>query len=402
MTTTQQNKTQQNRHPSWSPAIVIALIIAIATLGALSVRQYKQIQQLKSANRYALSDHDKHTRKLVAQLTRLQHDFNQRIDQSEQVIGELVNQYQGTQNFVEQLSTGVCLIQGEYIFVEPDTNLPLRYLTDFSPGDTPDNQTLNHTNDLTDNKGQPFPVSPQGQGPTLLSQFTGTGFLIDQRGYVVTNRHVTNPWNFTDEYQHIIAAGYEPQLVMFRAFFPQHNNWFPLEVAILSPDNDIAILQCDISQTNLKPLPCHRGTDGLKVGQTVVVLGYPTGFDLLLARMSQTQLDQILGTDGISFDKMALNLAQLGLIEPMATRGMCGRIHGQKIAYDAQTTIGASGAPVINAAGKVVAINTALLKGFPGTNFGIPIDCALDLLQNIPEPPPQQIVTATNNATNGM
>ena len=64
---------------------------------------------------------------------------------------------------------------------------------------------------------------------------------------------------------------------------------------------------------------------------------------------------------------------------------MCGRVHEGRIIYDAPTAIGGSGAPVINLNGEVVAINTALMKEFAGTNFGIPIDYALNLLKKVRE-----------------
>ena len=60
---------------------------------------------------------------------------------------------------------------------------------------------------------------------------------------------------------------------------------------------------------------------------------------------------------------------------------MCGRVDEDKIIYDAPTAIGGSGGPVIGLDGKVVAINTALLRGFAGTNIGIPIRVGLQLLE---------------------
>ena len=57
---------------------------------------------------------------------------------------------------------------------------------------------------------------------------------------------------------------------------------------------------------------------------------------------------------------------------------------GNKLVYDAQTAIGGSGGPVLGSNGKVVAINTALLKGFAGSNFGIPITRAIELQDNLP------------------
>ena len=65
---------------------------------------------------------------------------------------------------------------------------------------------------------------------------------------------------------------------------------------------------------------------------------------------------------------------------------MCGRVSEDKIIYDAPTAIGGSGGPVIGLDGKVVAINTALLRGFAGTNFGIPIQLGLQLLEQVKPP----------------
>ena len=137
----------------------------------------------------------------------------------------------------------------------------------------------------------------------------------------------------------------------------------------------------DLRGQAIPVLPCETDPSKLRVGQTLVVLGYPTGFDMLLARLGQGELDEIMGDPPVSFDALAHNLAQRGMIQPVATRGMCGRIGRGRVVYDAATAIGASGAPVLNVDGKVVAINTALMKGFAGTNFGVPIDRALGLLE---------------------
>jgi S1-C subfamily serine protease len=363
-------------------------IVVLAALGTLSLRQHRQIQQLREQ----VSRQEKvNVGRLVNDMVNLHKGVDQSIGQSKQAIDILSKQLQSSETgsvdsreIVESLTEGVCLIQGEYMFVDPQSDMPLRYLDKVSGSSSACQLSDGQVTGTAENRSSAYPASIKGEGPPLLVQYTGTGFLIDERGFIVTNKHVTAPWDCTAEYQHVIQAGYVPRLLMFRAFFPYQKQSFSLEVVRTSEIDDIALLKCDPGQVKLRPLPCDAESGGLSTGDTVIVLGYPTGFDLLLARMSQSQLNKIAGPEGITFEQMGLNIAEQGLILPIATRGMCGRVTGGKIIYDAQTAIGASGAPVINSHGKVVAINTALLKGFSGTNFGVPIACALELLEEVP------------------
>ena len=190
-----------------------------------------------------------------------------------------------------------------------------------------------------------------------------------------------------DDYQHVLAAGYEPQRVLFRAFFPDQIEPFELELINESEQNDLALLRTDLKSQDIPVLDCVDNPEDLKMGQTVLVIGYPTGFDAMLARLSPEQIDAILGKDGLTFKQMGYQMSRLRLIWPIATRGMCSRVRGGKIVYDAQTAIGGSGAPVLGSNGKVVAINTALMKGFSGSNFGISADRGLALFTQITSNP---------------
>ena len=63
-----------------------------------------------------------------------------------------------------------------------------------------------------------------------------------------------------------------------------------------------------------------------------------------------------------------------------STQGHIGDVLSDKIVYDAQTTSGGSGGPLFNAQGKVIGVNYAVVRGFGGSNFGIPIRYAQPLL----------------------
>ncbi|MBN1846531.1 MAG: trypsin-like peptidase domain-containing protein [Sedimentisphaerales bacterium] len=441
----------------WRPWITLSLIlvVSLAVLGGLSLRQFGQIRQLQRARLREQSDQMRGQQILVGQLIGLQHDKRQfedslvrqlqqseqtvrqqqqelaqihaalqqlesqmlqlpaapaaaaagarpgdyarleelsrQIEQSRRQIGSVLQRMNWTEEIVDRYSAGVGLIQGEYIFVDPQTEKPLRYLhtsisaaepaAESSPGGSiPAAQTAGSIDPV-------LPVSVNGQGRILSVPFTGTGFLVDTQGHILTNKHVIEPWSITREYRHVLQAGYEGRLALFRVFFAGQAEPFNLQVDASSSSQDVALLTADIGTVRLPVLPCQADPQAVKAGQTVLVLGYPTGFDILLARLDPQQRQEIEDTCHGSLDEMARLLSRRGMIQPLGTRGMCGRVGPDKIVYDAQTAIGASGGPVINPEGMVVAINTALLRSFAGTNFGIPIAAGLELLESHDNPP---------------
>jgi S1-C subfamily serine protease len=57
-----------------------------------------------------------------------------------------------------------------------------------------------------------------------------------------------------------------------------------------------------------------------------------------------------------------------------------GVVGADRLVYDAQTTSGGSGGPVFNASGKVIGVNFAILSGFAGSNFAVPIAHAAKMI----------------------
>lgn len=66
---------------------------------------------------------------------------------------------------------------------------------------------------------------------------------------------------------------------------------------------------------------------------------------------------------------------------PLATRGIVGQRTERILVYDAETTSGGSGGPVLDLSGRVVAINTAILPEFGGSNLGVPAERVRTLLE---------------------
>lgn len=384
----------KNETHACRPIIFLSLfILSVAVLGTISLYQYRELEQLRYVSRLETRHQSQRTDLLQQEWyqvkTKFEHQIEEeiarRIDEqwtrSHLVHPRLVSEggafseFGNSQAIAAECSPAVCLIQGAYLFLDPKTEMPLRYTTESTlPGEDAISVEVPKQSDAS------YAVSVNGRGGLLLVEYTGTGFLVDGQGYLITNKHVTTPWEVSREYQPILRAGYIPRLYLFQVFFPNQNRPLQAEIIDHSDTEDVALLYANVSGLDIQPLLCQEDPDRLQVGETVLVLGYPTGFDVLLARLSEQDLADIFGREDLSFDQMACQLARRNLIQPVATRGMCGRVSGGKIIYDAQTAIGGSGAPVFGSDGKVVAINTALLKGFPGTNFGIPIEEGLKLL----------------------
>ena len=67
---------------------------------------------------------------------------------------------------------------------------------------------------------------------------------------------------------------------------------------------------------------------------------------------------------------------------PLASRGIVGQVARATVAYDAETTHGGSGGPVLDIDGKVIAVNAAIIPEYGGSNLGVPAEFARRLLED--------------------
>ena len=116
-------------------------------------------------------------------------------------------------------------------------------------------------------------------------------------------------------------------------------------------------------------------------GSPVVLLGYPTGMDAILARTGAATLQAIAASSKGDPGQVMEELARHHLIKPIVTQGHIGDVLPDKIVYDAQTTSGGSGGPLFDDHGEVVGINFAMVRDFGGSNFAIPARFAQSLLK---------------------
>jgi S1-C subfamily serine protease len=233
---------------------------------------------------------------------------------------------------------------------------------------------------VRDETGGPV-LDHAGTGPVHLVEYFGTGFLVDRKGLLLTNRHVAEPWWNDSGAQVQVDKGYSPRFTIFRAFFPREPEAFELEVERLDDGMDLALVRFEPRGRRIPVLPLDRSGGGAVAGQPVVVVGYPAGLEAILAKADSAVVKELLASAGTSTERVTEALARKGLIRPSTTQGHIGDITKTDIVFDAPTTQGGSGGPILNRSGEVIAVEYAVLSKFGGNSFGVPIDYALDLLK---------------------
>jgi serine protease Do len=349
-------------------------VVAAVSLFLLGVIAFSLVTLIRNANK---------TDRLGDQISEVQNRRNQDQElirkQQEEIerlreAGEQMRRF--TQKIAEEYSSGVCLIVGSYTFVERGSGRVLRY------------ETADRISDMPVDKSGNLQASVDGAGPPVQIDYTGSGFVVE-KGVIATNKHVVQPWA-TDQMAQIIlhqGGGLAPRLDALEAFFPSRQVPFDLKVAATSPRYDVALCRFEPGDAALPVFPLSNDDLNSIIGEPVVLLGYPTGVDGLLQRIEEPERREILKTRGSSAVDVAMGLASRGLIRPLTTTGTVSDALPGRIVHSAQTTEGGSGSPMFDRDGHVIAINSAILattdgnQSFGGSNFGVPIRAASDLLQ---------------------
>jgi len=167
---------------------------------------------------------------------------------------------------------------------------------------------------------------------TEIPQGTGSGFVWDQDGHIVTNFHV-------------VQMGDRASVTL------NDNSTYPATIVGTAPDKDIAVLHIDAPPQKLLPLPIGQSAM-LKVGQKVLAIGNPFG------------LDQTLTTGVVSgLGREIKSVTQHSIFDVIQT--------------DASINPGNSGGPLLDSAGRLIGINTAIYSpsgANAGIGFAVPVD----------------------------
>jgi len=273
------------------------------------------------------------------------------------------------QTIIQSYEPSVCLIHVVLAFREHTTGLRLHYA-----GMTANGQPT------TDEHNNPL-VSVTGDGPELRLDVFGTGFLASASGQILTNHHVAEPWWQNDDLKEMLDQGLEPVIAEMTAYFPGVPHGIAINTEKISSAADVAVVKGNVSELGIKKIALADGHGSAVSGGPVVLLGYPTALDAILARAGAETLQSIATASKGDPKQVMEELARRNLIRPITTQGHIGDVLPDKIVYDAQTTSGGSGGPLFNNEGKVIGINFAMVREFGGSNFAIPVGYGKSLLK---------------------
>jgi DNA-binding response OmpR family regulator/S1-C subfamily serine protease len=273
------------------------------------------------------------------------------------------------QTIIQAYEPSVCLIHVVLAFREHTTGSRLRYAGVTTSGEP---TTDEHNNPL---------VSLTGNGPEVHLDVFGTGFLVSASGEILTNHHVAEPWWQNDDLKEMLDQGVEPIVAEMMAYFPGVPHGIAIDTEKISSAADVAVVKGNVSALRIKQIALADGRRSAVSGGPVVLLGYPTALDAILARAGAETLQSIATASKGDPKQVMEELARRSLIRPTTTQGHIGDVLPDKIVYDAQTTSGGSGGPLFNNDGKVIGINFAMVREFGGSNFAIPIAYGKSLLK---------------------
>jgi S1-C subfamily serine protease len=168
--------------------------------------------------------------------------------------------------------------------------------------------------------------------PMEIPQGTGSGFIWDEAGHILTNFHV-------------VQGASRARVTL------KNGKTFEAKIVGRAPDKDLAVLQIDTSADRLVRIPLGESSK-LKVGQKVLAIGNPFGLDQTLT----TGVISALGRD---------------------IKSVTGHSISDVIQTDASINPGNSGGPLLDSAGRLIGINTAIYSpsgANAGIGFAIPVD----------------------------
>jgi len=275
---------------------------------------------------------------------------------------------QSAEQVIRAYAPSVCLLHVSVSFVDQASGRPLRY-----GGINPDGEPLH------DSDGNPV-YTLEGRAPEVRADFFGTGFIASE-GRILTNHHVAQPWWKNVELASVSGQGLSPAVAELTAYFPDAAAGVPVSISEISEEADLAVLKGDLSGLKKPILRMDASKEAAVSGQPLLSLGYATGISAILARAGEDAANDIAKTTGGKPREVVDELLRRKLIRPLVTQGHIGDVLPDKIVYDAQTTSGSSGGPLINREGEVIGVTFAVVKGFGGSNFGVPIRFAQPLLK---------------------
>ncbi len=382
-----------SREISWTSKLIALVIIIGFVTGILYIGS-------------ALNSELRESRKQAEQQSAIISKLEEKLGQTSEQIGELDKTNKDLMKTVSlapnlrvEYGSGVCLIVGVYDLVERKTGKVLRYADPQAFSPNPYEPT--ESEDPARPTGVPqVGLTTEGSGSTVEYDFIGTGFHVGG-GYIVTNRHVIQPWEEDDQVKQMMqAASGRARVRRLVIYFPNFGQPIPMRIRQLGDREDVAVGTIDpaLLPAAVPSLPLDFDTESVAIGKTVVSMGYPNGPDRLLAMVDDDEAKSINQRFGNSRQNLINFLAQSQKIVPLTTQGLITDLDGRRIVHDAKTAEGGSGAPLFGQAGRVIGVNFGVFTESTAANMAVPIRFAIDLLRRAGWRSPEEILNENESS----
>lgn len=364
------------REISWTTKL-IALVLSIGFISGILYLGFAVNKELRQSREQAQQQS-----LIIQKLQEMLGQASSQIGELDKTNKDIIKTVSLAQNLRVDYGSGVCLIVGVYDLVDKKTGKVLRY-------GSPETYAANPYEPQPTENGPPANVTPagslttEGTGSPVEYDFIGTGFHAGG-GYIVTNRHVLQPWTEDDLVKQMIRDSNGRAVVKrLVVYFPNYPQPFPLKVRQASYREDLAVGTIDPTTlpTDLPTLPLDTDSEAATVGKTVVTMGFPSGPDRLLAMVDDDEAKSINTRFGNSRQNLINFLAQSRKIVPLTTQGAITDLDARRIVHDAKTAEGGSGAPLFGQTGKVIGVNFGVFTENTAANMAVPVKFAVDLLR---------------------
>lgn len=322
-----------------------------------------------SATRDSLKAQSEELRKKVATADGADVDaLKKQLLDTQNRLSQLEREGRVAETVVQKYGSSVCLLHVVVEFLDRQSGKPLQVAVDANG------------KPQVDDKGM-AQLDVGGPGPRLQVDAFGTGFLAGADKTILTNHHVAEPWWHDDELKPLLDQGVDPYVVSYEAYFPGQSSAIRANLGRISSEADVATLKLETPPPpHAELLELDDRKEASVTGEPVVLMGYPTGVEGILAR-ANSDVVQRIASGAQDVTQVVSRIASQQLIRPTTTQGHIGDVLQDKIVYDAATTSGGSGGPLFNQSGKVIGINFAILRGFGGSNLAVPARFANRLIK---------------------
>lgn len=390
-----------SREISWATKLMV-LAIVVGTLTGVFYLGFAVNRELKRSREQAEQQNQ-----IIQDLQKKLYETSDQIGDLEKTNQKVMDTVSLAPNLRVKYGNGICLIFGVYDLIDRKTGKTLRYPdpTAFQSEENYDPPSVPVQEDLVKPQFQ-MGLTTEGNGTAVEYDFIGTGFHVGD-GYIITNRHVVQPWKEDELVQQMIrSSSGRARIKRLVVYFPNIPQPFPLKIRQLGPREDVAVgtIDPELLPADIPVLPIDLETDAVTVGKTVVTMGYPNGPDRLLAMAEDDEARSLNARCEGSRQCIINSLAQSKKIVPLTTQGSITDLDSRRIVHDAKTAEGGSGAPLFGQTGKVIGVNFGVFTDSNAANMAVPIRFAVDLLKKAgwmseeeKKSLPAQNQTASNN-----